>query len=416
MRLRAVLLVVPALAAGAGAAIAADWSAPTALTPRDGASYGAVDVAVRDGRALVAWVRAPAGTRGRARTWVATRGSARARWSRPRPVSGSGTATPRVGLNARGDAVVAWTSGPRIVAATRRGPAGRWAAAPVAGTAAGVQGTRVAIDRRGRPTVLWSERDGDGFTVRVAARTSARAGWSSRPPRIATPGPDPPAIALSRGGALVAWTDDAGTRMARTASGMFERPRLVAEDTGPAAAGLSDGGVAVGAWGTVLPGGSPVVLAAGRGAGDTGWAVPEDLGIGLRPRVALNDRGDAAVVWRLDETGAPQGVAAATRRGGRGRWRASTVVPRRECACALRPEDVAVDGDGTALVGWRRDGEGGGGGAAALEPGAPGWQRARVSPHLDAAPAVAGDPSGGGVAAWVDGGPRGGVRVAALRP
>ena len=77
---------------------------------------------------------------------------------------------------------------------------------------------------------------------------------------------------------------------------------------------------------------------------------------------------------------------------------------------------MAIDGSGTAIVGWRRDdGEGvGGGGASSLAPGADAWQRAPVSPgRTAAAPAVAGGVRGG-LAAWAEAGSSGGVRASIL--
>ena len=419
MRLRALAPLGPVLALLAPASALAGWTAPAALTPRDGAAYAGPQAAVEGGRAVAVWVRAPAGTSGRARVQVATRPSSSARWSRPRAISGVGTDQPRVAINARGDAAVAWVSGRRLVAAVRRGPSGPWSVAPVAAGGGGIQELRVAIDRSGRPTVLWSERSGTGFLVRVAARASARAGWTVRGPRLTTPGPAPPSVALSRVGALVAWEDDGALRAARTSAGAFERPDEPAGDASSPAAALSGTGVGLAAWSTALPGGTSVMLAAGRSAEASGWSISEDVGIGMRPVAALYDRGDAVVAWSLDEPGSAQGVEAATRRGARGSWRASTVVARRVCECALVAGGAAGDGRGTAVVAWPRDdGSGvGGGGAASLASAAPAWARAGVRPgRLARSPAVAADPVSGAVAVWVEVGAAGGVRAATLRP
>ncbi len=129
-----------------------------------------------------------------------------------------------------------------------------------------VQDLRVAMSPAGRPTVMWSERRGDGFVVRLGARASARAGWSVRPARLGTPGPAPPALALSPGaGALVAWTEDGHTLSARTVEGAFESPLEVSsEDSASPGVALSPAGSALVAWGAGLPGGTSVVLGAGR--------------------------------------------------------------------------------------------------------------------------------------------------------
>ncbi len=417
--MRAVAFAGSALVALAPATAHADWSPPAVLTPRDGAAYAVPRVAADGGRALAVWVRAPAGTRGRARVHVAVRADPASRWGAPLALSPPGADAPQVALNARGDAVVVWVAGRRLVAAVRRGAAGDWVVAGVADARGPVQETGVAIDRSGRPRVIWSEGAGGPFAVRVAARASARAGWTIRSPRITTPGPAPPAIALSRAGAMVAWTEEAGTRAARTVAGAFESPVELSRDAGAPAAAVNGAGDALGAWSAALPGGTSVVLGSGRPSRTTSWGASEDLGIGLRPVAALNDRGDAVVAWSLDETGEPQGIEAAIRRGARGGWRATTVVPRRTCECTLLAGSAAVDGDGSALVGWRRDDAGGigGGGAAALARGDARWRIARVSPgRTPAAPVVAADGSGGGLAVWIEAGPRGGVRAVTLRP
>ncbi len=419
MRLRALAPLGPALALLAPVPALAAWSAPAALTPRDGAAYAAPQVAAESGRALAAWVRAPSGTSGRARVHIATRPSPSGRWSPPRALSGAGTDQPRVAVNARGDAVVAWVRGRGIVAAVRRGPAGAWSVARVATGPGAIRDLRVAIDRAGRPTALWSERAGSGHVVRVAARASARAGWALRPPRLTTPGPVPPSVALSRAGALVAWEEDGAMRAARTSGGTFERPAEPAGEAADPVVALSGTGAGLAAWSAALPGGTSVTLAAGRSAQAGGWSVAEDVGIGLRPVAALNDRGDAVLAWSLDEPGRAQGVEAATRSGPRGSWRATTVVARRTCECALAAAGAAVDGRGTAIVAWHRDDGGaiGGGGTASLGPSSAAWSHAPVLPgRLTRAPAVAGDAVSGAVAVWVETGRAGGVRAATLRP
>lgn len=418
MRLRHLLVGLGILALSPAAALAV-WLPPVRVSPRGPAEYASPDVAIAAGRAVVTWLRAPEGTTGRVE--VVSRGGAAAPWSAPRPLSGSGARAPRAALNVRGDAAVAWVSGRAIVAAVRRGEDGPWSVARVITAGGEVQGLRLAIDRTGRPTVMWSERRGGGFAVRLAARSSARVGWGVRPAQIATPGPTPPALALSPGaGALVAWTEASHTRAARTVNGAFERPVEVSdEDSASPGIALSPGGAALAAWGVSLPGGTSVVLGAGRTTAAMDWAASEDLGIGQTPHAALNDRGDAVVAWSLAGPGQPQGIEATTRRRG-GAWQATTVVPRRTCECVLSVGDTAVDGTGAVLVGWRRD-DGtaapGGGGAAAGLAGGSEWTRAAISPgRMREAPAVAAGEGEGGIAVWAEAGPGGGVRTATLRP
>jgi hypothetical protein len=414
----------PALLALAGLTIVttapatalAGWSEAARIAPSDGSQLASAEVAGGGGgRALAAWVRSSGGAAD-ARVLVAS--GTRGRWGVPRALSGRGASRPRAAINTLGDAAVAWINDGAIVAAVRRGPAGRWSVARVAEADGAVHDLRLSIDRSGRPAVLWSESREGGFVARIAARASVRAGWSVRPARIATPGPTPPALALGPGsGALVAWTQGSRALGARTVRGDFEQPvEISPEARSRPAVAIGRSGTLLTAWSAQLPGGTSVVLAAGREDAGQVWGESEDVGIGATPVAALNDDGDAVIAWSLAAPGAPQGVEAATRSGG-GIWRASTVVPRRSCGCALRVGGVAIDDDGTAVVAWRRDEQGRppGGGAAALAAGEADWQRATVgSGRPDAPPAVAAAAGAGPVAVWASA--RDGVRAAVLRP
>ena len=415
----------PALLALAGLTIAttapatalAGWSAAVPIARPDGAAIVSADVAGggAGGRALAAWVRSSGGAAD-ARVLVAS--GIRGQWGVPRALSGRGASRPRTAINTLGDAAVAWVNDGAIVAAGRRGPAGRWSVARVTEADGVVQDLRLSIDRSGRPAVLWSETREGGFVARIAARASVRAGWSVRSARIATPGPAPPALALGPGsGALVAWTEGSRALGSRTVRGEFEDPVEISPDarSRPAIA-IGRSGALLTAWNAQLPGGTSVVLAAGREKAGEVWGDSEDVGIGATPVAALNDDGDAVIAWSLAAPGAPQGVEAAAR-SGTGSWRASTIVPRRSCECALRVGGVAIDDDGTAVVAWRRDEQGAppGGGAAALAAGETDWQRATVGGgRPDAPPVVAAAGGAGPVAVWASA--RDGVRVAVLRP
>ncbi len=421
MRLRHPLVGLGIAALLTPAAVLAAWQPAVRLSPSGTALYATPDAAVgAGGRAVAAWVRRTGDDPAAGRIEVAARDGARARWRAPRALSGDGARSPRAALGARGDAAVAWVSGRTIVVAVRGGTRGGWAMSRAAAASGAVQDLRLAIDRSGRPVVLWSEARGGGFLVRLASRASAKAGWSVRPAQVATPGPAPPALALSPGaGAMAAWSEDDRARVSRTVGGAFEPPVEVSpERSGAPGVALSPGGASLAAWAAGLPGGTSVVIGSARGGPRMGWGTRDDLGIGTSPVAALDDRGDAVVAWNLGEAGTPQGIEAATRRGG-GAWEASTVVPRRTCRCVLRVGEAAIDGTGTALVGWRRDdGAGaGGGGAAALAAGGGEWSRAGVEPDgLREAPAVAAGPGAGGLAVWAQDGPGGGVRAADALP
>jgi hypothetical protein len=416
VRAPAPALVLAGLAALAPAAGGATWSAPERVSPPDRASYsGAAIAAGTGGAALAAWVRTPAGApRGAGRVQMAAR-PAGERWGAARSLSGPGASLPRVALNPRGDAAAAWANGRLIVAALRRGAAGRWRAVRVAEASAPVRDLHLSVDRAGRATAVWVERRGAGFLVRVATGGPG-ARWEVRPPRLTTPGPEPPSLALSPGrGALAAWVDDGRVLAARTVAGAFERPvELADHDAGAPGAGLGASGAALLAWNVRLPGGTRVMQAAGRPAAAPRWGTADDLGIGGAPVVAIGDAGDAVVAWGAGEVGGEQWVGASTRRRG-GLWRASTVVAPRSCDCALSAAAAAIDGTGRAVVAWRRDGGGEGprAGAAALTPRGDRWQPAPIAGgRVAAAPAVAAAPTSGAGAAWASAGAGGDVRTA----
>lgn len=420
MRLRHLLVGLGVVALSPAAALAS-WSPAVTVSPRGGGVYGSPDGAVTaSGDALVAWVRRAGAEDATGRVQVAWRHGPGRRWVSGRVISGEGATAPRAAMDARGDAVVAWVTGRAILAALRRGPTGAWTTSRVTSVAVGVQEIRVAMGVRGAPVVLWSERRGSGFAVRISTRPSPRAGWSIRPAQIGTPGPAPPALALSPGsGALVAWIQGGQMRASRTTEGAFEPGRVVsAEDAAAPAVALSPGGAALATWDVSLPGGSSVVLGAGRRDPGMDWGTADDLGIGRTPRAALNDRGDAVVAWSLGGPGEPQGIEASTRRRG-GEWQASTVVPRRTCRCSLAVGRVAIDGTGDAVVGWRRDdGAGvGGGGAATGAAGGAEWERAGVLPgRTREAPSVSAADGAGAIAVWAEDGAPGAVRAALLTP
>ncbi|MBJ7453695.1 MAG: hypothetical protein JHC71_16665, partial [Blastococcus sp.] len=207
MRLRLLIVGLGVVALTPATALAG-WLAPVRVTPPGPAAHASPDVAVAGGRALAAWLRTAAPGAATGQVVAALRVRPGGPWTR-RALSGATARAPRAALNPRGDIVVAWISGRSVVAGVRRGSGGPWAVARVADAAGAVQDLTVAVSRNGRPTVMWSERRDDDFSVQLSVRPSATAGWSLRPARLAVPGPTPPALALSPGrGALVAWTED----------------------------------------------------------------------------------------------------------------------------------------------------------------------------------------------------------------
>ena len=400
------------LAAATPAGAAAAWDPPVRVSAHDGAAYLAATPALDDGQAAIAaWIRRPAGgSASGGRVQVTERPSPVAAWSRPLNLSGPGVTRLAVAAGDRGAGVVAWMRGRRLEGAQRARAGEPWRPAAV-GTPLGVViGLTAAVDRSGAATVVWSERRGADYLVRVAARPARGGSWAVRPPRLTVPGPEPPALAVGRGsGVLVAWVEGDRVRASRTVSGSFEAPTTLSGEpaSGPAVA-LSKGGTAIIAWSVLLPGGTSVLMASSRERSGP-WRGAADVGIGQAPVAAVNDRGDAVVAWGLGTEEGPRSIESATRRGD-GDWGASTVIARRGCGCALVVGTAAIDARGLAAVSWRRldGGRPGVGGAAALAAGGSAWQRASPRGRSAAAPGVAAG-EGQVVAAWPEPGPAGGV-------
>jgi hypothetical protein len=418
MRMRPLALAGAAVMAATPAGAVAAWSPPVRVSAHDGADYLSATPALGDGpAALAAWIRRPAGSSASSgRVQVTERLTKEATWSTPLNLSGPGTARLAVAAGERGAGALAWVRGRRLEGAQRARAGEPWRPAAI-GTPLGVViGLTAAVDRSGGATVVWSERRGADYLVRVAARPARGGSWTVRPPRLSVPGPVPPALAVGRGsGVLAAWVEDDRVRVARTINGAFEAPTTLsgAPAARPAVA-LSQAGVAIIAWSVRLPGGTSVLMASGRERSGS-WSTAADVGIGSTPSVAVNDRGDAVVAWGLGAEDGPQSIESATRQVG-GAWRATTVISRRGCECALRVGTAAIDARGLATVSWRRDESGGPavGGAAALDPGGSAWQRAAPPRgRTEAAPGVAAG-EGEVVAAWAEAGPAGGVFASSL--
>lgn len=246
----------------------AAWGPPVRVSAHDGAAYLSATPALGEGpAALAAWIRRPAGSSATSgRVQVTERLTQGAAWLTPLNLSGPGTARLAVAAGERGAGALAWVRGRRLEGAQRARAGEPWRPAAI-GTPLGVViGVTAAVDRSGGATVVWSERRGADYLVRVAARPARGGSWTVRPPRLSVPGPTPPALAVGRGsGVIAAWVEDDRVRAARTVNGAFEAPTtLSGEPAGRPAVALSQAGVAIIAWSVRLPGGTSVLMASDR--------------------------------------------------------------------------------------------------------------------------------------------------------
>lgn len=118
---------------------------------------------------------------------------------------------PRVAVNERGDALVVWTSGHRLMSARRIGPSGSWRISVVVGRAAAgsCDACVVSLSPDGRAAVLWTRvPQVEGAPLARAAFARRNGPWRVLPP-IRTGG-EPGAALDARGGAAIAWVEPTG--------------------------------------------------------------------------------------------------------------------------------------------------------------------------------------------------------------
>lgn len=150
-----------------------------------------------------------------------------------------------------------------------------------------------------------------------------------------------------------------------------------------------------------------IVEAAGRARGAALWQAPVEVarpGVGSRPRVAIDQSGNAAIVW-VHDIGRDRVLQATYRRGSSGSWPEPNDIS--EPSLRVVGHQVALDALGDAVTVWAelegccftlraavRTTTSGGWGAAARFSG----------PFVTSNPALAVTPTGSAVAAWVGGG------------
>jgi hypothetical protein len=248
-------------------------------------------------------------------------------------------------VNAKGVGFAVWSDGnatKRRVFAAKRSANGAWSRPRALSGTFSRTGKRefagyadVAVDGRGRGTVVWTESRGKGVVVRTA--TSRGTGWT-KPRTLSKPGDFAgfPDVEVSRRGhAVVIWAgsfpfgDSDFTLLARyrTPGGSWSRPtRLDSRapgyrlDARPESVAIDDRGVVTVAWDEISDTGDRIQVGT-RGPG-TDWT-QQTLAQGTNlnaPAVATTADGRAVAAWRdFDGT-------LVSRRGGAGWEPAQKVV------------------------------------------------------------------------------------------
>jgi hypothetical protein len=334
-----------ALAAGAGAAAtqvdarAADteWAQPVVLAA-DGAPGFAAEVDP-DGNAVAVWAE------GRGNAWRIRQAErpTEGEWTRPEdlvpPAPWRGMA-PRVAVNARGDAVAAWTLWYRqksVVQGAYRRKGQAWSPVQALSRVAnGVFAPAAGIDQRGGAVVVWDVHP----RARQTAVLTPAGRWRGPTTILQSPVFSSPTLAVAPDGrALAMWVAPRGRGQSRVAILAIDKPPgrtwgtpgVVARIRGSVTnlgLSLGNGGRAAAVW-VRRSRGTPIE-AVRRTTGGR-WTSPVTLsrpgGSQVQPAIAMSRAGQVIVAWARWR-GAVSGTLQVTRFA-RGRWTSPRTIARR---------------------------------------------------------------------------------------
>ena len=282
--------------------------------------------------------------------------------------SGDSASVPAVAMNGAGDMVAAWqrSSGTSLFAQATVRPAGASFSAPLTLGPAGLAsfGTpQAAIDGAGNAIVVWQRPDGFTLNTIVQAAIRPAGGSFGEPITLSANGTVSvhPRIAMNAAGnAIVAWEHLADQTVVmqatvRPAGGSFAAPVDVSAaglQGQPPGVAIDDAGDAIVVWRQTTAAGS-LAQAASRPAGGL-FSPPADLsatGQVSGAQVRTNGAGETAVVWTHVDAANNTIVQASTRPpGGAFSVPVDLSVAGRD---AIDPQ-VALDAAGNALAVWSR--------------------------------------------------------------
>ncbi len=404
------LLAVPSAVAAPG------WLAPTSFV-EETSSVGQPRIAVDgQGDAIAVWHSEDGKLEGGVSSYEAQAAfrPAGGAWQIPQRLSAYGQSAEEanVAFDAQGDAFAVWDAYSSdvpegdahfSVQAAFRPAGGAWQTSvdlsPV--EAPGGVHPSLAVDAQGSAMVTWNRGAGP---VQEAFRPAGGA-WQA--PVDLTQGSaegDFSQVAFDKyGDAMATWQGDGLQSAFMPADGTWQPPSIVGSELVAGSDFAVDGRRdAVAVWDSWTEGflSHRVVQAALRPAGGE-WQTPVDLSERVdgedwrwepyEPRVAIDEQGDAEVVWSRGD--GQNGVMSAFMSAG-GSWQQPVDLTSKE-GSAVSP-DVAFDGRGDAIAAW----SGTNGIEAAFKPAGGAWQAPVVLGH-GGGPQVAFDEQGDALAAWV---------------
>ena len=285
------------------------WSSPRRIsTPAAGTESPRLAMD-RLGNALAVWQRST----GRDSVVQAAIRPDGGTWSEPQNLSGPDEVAFNADVAARAGRLTAvWTvlrDRRTVIEASSRTVDGSWSAAQtISGPVGGASAPVVAVDDQGAAVAAWRWSDGAFLVVQAAVR-SKEGVWSA-PEVLSAPGrsTSQPQVAMdASGNALVAWLRNNGSWTAaqvasRPASGTWEPVQNLAERGGDARRldlAMNARGDAAVIWVQGRLEAAADLLAAFRPPGSRRWSrAPVTEGwSGLEARIALDEQGNATAVW-----------------------------------------------------------------------------------------------------------------------
>lgn len=276
---------------------------------------------------------------------------------------------PDLAVDPQGDAVVIWPRGEKFIESAIR-PAGGSFQTPetLSETAAAQHSAQVGIDAAGDAIAVWEE-DVAAETLIGAASRPASGKWQ-KPVILSAPteNANEPRVAVdAQGDAVAVWERPTGGKEIIEAAAKpapsatwgkpvaLTNPAIVIEPANQQVA-IDAKGEAVVTWSWLIGGIHDVVEATEGRTSSSVWQAPVALSapgadVEEAPQVAVNDAGNATVIWERSN-GTNEIIEAASGRAASGSWQ--TPVPLSAAGKEAGEPQVALDGQSNAAAVWRR--------------------------------------------------------------
>jgi hypothetical protein len=284
--------------------------------------------------------------------------------------SGTGSAgSPKIAIDADGNAIAVWAQydgAHNSIYANRYTPGGGWGTETVIESGTDNAGSpQIAIDGDGNAIAVWHQNDGANLSI-YANRYTAGGGWGTTATVIesGTGTAVSPQIAIDGdGNAIAVWQQYDGSHWniyanRYTPSGGWGTTATVIESgTGTAydpQIAIDGDGNAIAVW--YQYDGGHLSIYANRYTSGGGWdmtatVIESGTGDAYDPQIAIDGDGNAIVVWVQDD-GSYDSIYANRYTSGGG-WGSATLIE--SGTGDAYDSQIAIDGDGNAIAVWDQD-------------------------------------------------------------